>query len=1209
MTQSHAIVWQYFNKAYLADHHKALNIRLPHPSNSPRHPLPIGTLVATSSEPALLVVYPTNGKITYWESITGAASADLSRQKQQSVQGSVPGLMSAETVTKVTEAEPRGFVLTFSTGRLAHLTVSDPQGKPSINVQFLRDNGTQSGGVFGSLRSVFSSAGWRRDVVAVRGGISAQRGQRNMLIATAKGSIQIWDFNWNGTHTLVNEIDAKGEMLKALTEAADVFHDHDEHLFEVLDLTVVPIGGSSSELVKTIQNRDCKVMVLTALKGADSSRYAVVGLTLVDDSVIVDVVHPIACYKSSIPEESEFRPQLLVPEPLSTAYVLFEKSLVLVSLVEVEETPSSQLQMEAHTLPDPFQDAIDLRKTKPYRVIGCAAEPCDRTERGSSCVIMIYGFGLIRVSSLPVKEGQSASERATVTAKTKIEQAVFFGISQQDLFDFSPRPELAFSQEELEKAAVSISTSIMSSTSMYIPAIGPSMEQQLQRRANTLAELNKYLRRHYEHALSRLTKWRLLWDAEKMASARAIWRCYNTAISNPNKGVDERNLLTEIIEAMSEDFKTENQPEHRETDGVRHWFIHDLWRLEYVLPWAERMVEMLFEESVADVQEVDQATQARFVDEANDIQLAGLETAFKFREANVATYGLENEIMLDGVLQRGYEELPEIWTSTANIVDRVKTLTDVSRELTTLNEDADGGEGEPTPELVLKLAADNPRQVQICCQTYIERSRWLKSRTDAESKIAGEKLMNTHFAIRKNLFASLSDVGQPEMGMQLAEKYRDMEALVDIIDQELESPDSDDTVQIFKERISSYFVKFGRPWASAYFRKHLIGGKAVQILTGNADFKKYLTTFLRHQPAYAKLGWLNEIISEQNYLAAADELRIAQQQETNLWSRRIGLSMGKLSLLAAQSKDQIKGEVSTPAIREIDDSVAVLTVQEKLYSYVKQTIRDAIDEEAETDLVMQRYGVRAVEGKPILRETLKNYMRKMLAMETLPSEGLIDVLTLMDDENAHLDEEGMMEKRYFHALKILRLSSFEVTDPGRKDLLERFIWRRCMTQDNWEDINRTELKDDTQVGVETCATSLFITLREGYRTGLWDKQSPLPPSALIQAGTTVESLRTSSHYANMPDNAVELLARNLEAEAELLEHYMEKGRLEEWWKGVVEAAKAAARAEADEEGEENLKKRNAERDFDRRLSKMDKEAFGKGDDQESVDEQGDVIMG
>ena len=1210
MTQKQAIVWRYVQGTMSVEQLRPLTIKLLHPSNNSRHPLPLGALIPTSAEPAVLVVMPTSGKITYWESLTSAANVDSNRQKQQSVQGTVSGMMSGESITRITEAEPRAFVLTLSTGRIAHLIVSDPQGKPSINVQYLRDNGAQPGGVFGSLRGVFSNAVWRRDVVAVRAGNSWQRGQRYIVVATSKGSFQTWDLSWNGTHSLVSDVDAKDDLLRALIEGSDVFYDNKEHVFEVFDFTILASGGSGNEVARSSKSGDCKLLALMVLKGGESSRYALIGLTLAAGSVTVDVVHPITCYTSSLPAETLFKPQVLVPEPAQTAFVIFEKSVVLVSLVEVEETPSSQLQMEASTLPDPFQDALDFRSTKPYRIVGCASELSDGVRGQSSCVLMIYGFGLVRISALPMADGQSALDRATVTAKTKLEQAVFFGNLPQDLLDFSPRSEISFEQAEIEAAALSVSHSIMSSTSVYMPSISPSMDHQLQRRSTALADLNKHLRRYYP-PLGRLTRWKLLWNAEKMAAAKALWRCYNSVVSSQNKSSDDKNVLAELIESLHESLKTENQPDHHETDGVRHWFIHDVWRLEYIIPWAQNIIEVMFENAVEDNKRIEPAIQAKLVSEANDIQLSTLETAFTFREANVAAYGLEDEAMIDGVLLRGYEGLPEIWTSTANIVERVKTMTDVSRELACLGEDEDANEKDPLPDLVLKLAADNPRQVQICCQTYIERFRWLQSRPEIEKRTMGEKLKQAHFAVRKALFKSLPDVGQPEKAMQLAEKYRDMDALADIIEGEMLSAESDEAMRQLEERIYSYFVTFGTKWSNAFFAKHLDGAKAVGILNGNANFRQYLTDFLRRHPNYAKLGWIHEASSEQNYVAAAKDLMLAQKQETNLWSQKVSLSMGKLSLLAATGKGQVEDGRAKDGIQEFDERLAVLAIQESLYNYVKPTIRNALDADAEIDLALQKYGSN-VQDKSTLRHSLEIHLRKMLSLEALSPDDLIDTLTLIGRGALSPDNEDFVSSRFFYAFKVMRLASSEASDSGLKELQERFIWRRCMIQDDWKAINRTELKDDAKAEVETGSTALFMTLREGFRTGFWDRAAPLSPARVLEAGTNIDALRASSRFANVPENVLAVLAQDLEKEDELLERYMEEGRLDERWKGVVEAAKFSARKEADSKGEEQLRIRNAEEEFVARMTEKGREAYPKESgryDSTAIDEQGDVIMG
>ena len=1090
MTHTQALVWHYVQGTTSADFSKPSTIRILDPSNNPRHPLPLGVLVPTSSEPAFLVVMPTTGKITYWESLSSAASVDLNRQKQQGIQGLLTGMLPGETITKVTEGEPHGFVLTLSSGRIAHMTVSDPQGKPSINVQFLRNNGAHSGGLFGSLRSAFSGTGWRRDVAAVRAGTSWQRGQRCVVVATTRGSFQVWELNWNGAHSLLHEIDAKQELLKAITEGGSVFHDQNEHLFEILDFTVMPSGGTGKEVAKSTGRGDCKVLVLTVLSGSDSSRYALLGVNLTNGSVDVEVVHPISCYTTSLSAEPTFRPQVLVPEPSHTAFIIFEKSIVLVSLVEIKDSPSSQLQKEAHTLPDPFQDTIDFRKKKSYYVVGCAAEAQERDHSRSSCVVAVHGFGLIRVSSLPLEKGQSASDRVRVTAKTKLEQAVFFGSLQQDLLDFSGRPEIAFGPEEVEAAALEVSNSIMRSESAYIPKIPPVVEHQLQQRATALADLIKHLRLHYR-PLSRLVRWKLLWNAEKMAAARAVWRSYNTAVKN--KPENEYNILTELLDYLHEDYKKENKVEEFETDQVRQWFTHDIWRLEYIVPWTYEIIEQLIAESIEGNMKYDNAARARSLSEAVDLQLASLETAFQFREANAALYGLDRETMVDGVLQDAYEDLPEIWTSGLSIVENVKKLTDVAREYAVVHEDTADDEGQPPLALINKLAERNPRQVQVCCQVYIERSRWLLSQTDPKLRASGDDLQRAYLALRKALFAQLSDLGQGEAGIALAEKYHDMEALVDIIDIEmdeaLKGPQELDSegvitspeVRLLDGLVDSYFVKYGAAWADAYFTKHIQHGKIVDVLDTGANHQPKLTYFLRQHPEYIRLSWINEVTAEQNYAKAADNLWTASTRETNLWSKKIELSLGKLATMAAQAKKQVGDDDAKIAIQRTDHAMATVAVQESLYKYIRPTIMTAVDNTAAVQLAMQKCGRKVTNGKSALDEAMEQNISRLVAREALDVEDLIDTLTLMgNDRRGSKADAEFLDTRFFSALRLLMLSGIE--DEGRQ-LFEQIIWRRCMIQDDWESINRTELKDDTQVEVETGATALFKTLREGYRTG------------------------------------------------------------------------------------------------------------------------------
>ena len=1012
------------------------------------------------------------------------------------MQGAVNGMMSGEAITDIAEGEPHGFVLTMSSGRVAHMAISDQQGKSLITVKFLRNDAAQSGSLFGSLKSVFSSAGWRRDVAAVRPGVSLYRGQRQIVVATSKGVFQIWDLNWNGTQSMVTEIDGKGHFLKALAEGGDIFHDHYNHHFEVLDFTFQPRALASEALTRTQGKGDCVLYVLTVLHGGDESKYNILGLTFTNESLAVDIIHPISCYKTPLPPSTMFKPHIVVPEPGRTAFVVFEKTVVLVSLAEIREAADSQLRLEADLYQDPFQDAIDFNKHKDYRTIACTAEAADSENSPASCVVLVHGFGMVRVLALPMPRVESAHDRITVTARTKIEQAIFFGNLPQNLLDFSGRPEITFSQPQIESAAMEISLSITKNISPYIPKIMPSLDNQLQRRSSALADLMKHLKRWYE-PLSRITRWRLLCDAEKLAAATAMWHAQQLIkAESPNR---KQYILDEAIENCDEKLKTENQPDLHETDGVRHWFTNDIWRIENLLPYIEETVALLheeYEEAPEKYGPVTSDMHVRWMVESIDLQLAALETAFDFRELNAPLYGLTNEPIIDGVLQRGFEELPEPWTSIQAISGRVDKQ--VQETLKLYEEYFDQDLEEDLAVLLEKIGNYLPRQIQVWNQTSIERFRWLKSRSDRKTVAEGELFQKQYFDMRRELFVALCETARNGLGAtQLAEKYADMAALVDIKDiegqellKELQNPAADsaafnDLLEQLEAQILSYFTKYGNQWADAYFKKHLGNKQVASVLDQSGKFQQSLTQFLRRNPQYSKLRWINEVCAQRDFVQAADSLQRAQKDENSLWFKKIELSMSKLALLAANQQTQLKMEPAKERIKTLDDSTAVLKVQEELYECIKPTFEGAIDSDAGAELVLDMY-FQQVKSRPYLLRSLKRNIKRLVGREVLDPEDLINALTLMNgvaEQEGLVEDDEFIECRFSLALRVLNHLRLDKSDPSQHDLLEKIIWRRCIIEDDWAAINRTENKDDEQVATEIANTAYFKTLRGGFAKG------------------------------------------------------------------------------------------------------------------------------
>lgn len=1094
ITHTQAIIWQYKQTALAASIPKPLAVLLPQQpakAPAPSHPLPLGMLVHDSGagEIALLVVMPVSGQVNYWESARSAERGDHIRQKQQGLQGTVGGLMFGETITRVTEAEPDGFVLTTSHGRLVHLSVKDSQGRPLITMQSLRSNSSSGGGFFGTLTSVFSATNWRRDVAAVRSGPLRGKSHRSCIVATAQGTFQIWDLARHSSKALMFEIDARDEIFESLQKSNPTsFPDGVKSDFTVIDFAIFP---SSDGITSTKDSH--RLLVLTFIKEGQGGSYNLVDLHVGGGAVQVDVVYPITCFSPGVFDQDRwntFKAQVLLPEPAQTAFIFFDASVVLVSLARIEESPSSQLQLEAHSLPDPFQDTLYLRSDLGYHVVGCSAEVCDKDTGETKCTFLVHGFGMAQISTLPTKDGQTAVDRSAVTVKSKVEQAVFYGSRENNLLDFSPgRSQFRIEARELEAATLEINDSIMRSTSSYIAALNISMEDQLSKRANALANLIDYTRRW---SLKPLTRWHLLWSAEKMAAARAIWQYYNSELSVRTDG--HKSLLPELLDMVSEDYKKLNRPDRGESDIVRHYLINDVWRIELVVPWARQALAELYEEGVRDPSKV-----ARLISEADDIQIRAMEAAFSFRTANFSRYGFSPDRLVDGIYQGSYETLPEIWTSIPESVDKVKELADLSRE-TALNNDISPIDEEVGGDIELskKLAQDNPRLVHICCQVYEERCRWLQSRPDDRRKAQGEALYRTYLQVRRDLIVKTDDLGLPDEGIKLAEKYGDMQALVDVIDHntshsldrmaEAGISDSEEEELQYRltsnrELVESYFGKYGDEWADVLYTKTICRNEVADLFDNVGGFQEFLTRYLRKRPEYAKVSWINEVVAEKDYARAAEDLLESQKNERNLWSKKVELSMGKLALMAAEEKGQAdKAEVSKQ-IRRADRRVAIIDIQNRLYEYIEPALRGALDESAKADIALTEFG-QNTKKRQTLRNLMQKSMKTLTAREALHLDDLIDTLTLITIHTPHTkSEKQFADRRFFLAFKLLKLAGLRTTDVGRCELHEKVIWRRCMIQDNWEKINRTEGMSDAQVEAVTSSTALFRTFKAGFEDG------------------------------------------------------------------------------------------------------------------------------
>jgi nuclear pore complex protein Nup133 len=1083
LTASHAIIWPYAASSSAGD---VLSITIPEWCRDSNGLPLLGTLVsnATCAAPGLVVLAPHTGKIIYWETATNAAFPGMARQRQNGLQGAIPGLLSGEYAIDVINAEPSGVVVTLSSGRVAHVAVRDPQGKSNVSVNFLR-SAPRLGhiGLLDGIKSVLGNYSWRKNVAAARAGESSQRGQRDIIIASSAGLFEIWDTHWNNVNVLCTQVDMRRDICEALGH--ENLGDKCEHDLEILDLVVVPGEQRTTSQAGQAGRQDTILFCLVLLTHESSPRK----IAVIKSRLLGSEIHIVSAHEVENPNFFQgiiAKPRLQVPKPWDTAFIVWGQFVILVSLTRIEESPSAQLLMDSNSFPRSFQDRLQFRNEEKYEILGSGGEDQSSEHKNPACLVMIRGFGLIRIAALPRRHPENDLEVARVTAKQKLEQAVFYGTMSNNPLDFDNEGGMTFPPEELEEAALDICKELLQSNSRFISSAALSVDQHLRLRAKSLNDLVCQLTRR-RIPVSRRTRWELLWGAEKLAAHRALWKV-EECFRRQREG--SPTFLSRVLNLMSEKFKTKSQPVREGGDDhVRDWFIKDTYRMEHAIPWIFNAIR-----DSKGGRGGDQFSEQ--ILQASELSLAILETAFRFREDQAALYGLTEEPLENGILLSSYEGLPEFWTSQTMVYSETEHMLDLELDsCRSWMQQTVSRMTNPDPVILSQIARNSFRRLRILGKMHLERVQWLSAQD--ESKLGDERLSveESHKKQRKWQLFKLAGIGQLQGAIYLAEEFRDMDALVELMvelqdqikDQKVSHNLSSeipavviDDMDAFAQKIGSYFEKFGEPWADAFFSRQIIVGQPGMLLSMR-EYQPHVTRFLKKFPGYARLAWINEVIGEDDYESASRTLQnLALEQESNLWDKRVEISLAKLTRLATWEKTgRPKNEDGHGSIRKLDDLAEIGGIQELVYEHILPALHGAIDQRAALELAMDHFGKHVVANRPALRELLEDALARMIDRQVLAVEQLVDLLTLMD--SVHFlegDESGLLGREFHLALRILRLSGYADTDPTYHDVLQKMIWRRCMIRDDWEAIGETDLRPDAELESHVRDTALFRTLTE-----------------------------------------------------------------------------------------------------------------------------------
>jgi nuclear pore complex protein Nup133 len=1046
---------------------------------------------------------PISGKVIYWDTVDNVNTLELMRNQKLSVEFTIPN-MGSDLVTEILNLDaPMGFIVGFRSGKMAFMNFTPEKSNTRFDFQYLT-SGSKKGGIFGSIRG-FLPGQYQQEEIAALGvapPISDQLSSRDIIMITKRGKIQSWNIQRGGFGSLLAQVEGREAIVTAMKQTQpSLLNSLLLESFEVIDFSYFPkpptkdaadITDLQSISTKPKTDAGMNLILLASLVGRERAYYSLVEVIVRHDELVVGNVRPLRKYTTPISRLATFRPRLYLPHP-AVAFAVFDQAILVISMSNQPESPESQLRAENLMLPKPFEEElIPLGKDMNIEVVGSGVEE-SREDHGRTkqpaAVLLVRGKGVIRVATTDIDK-LAAGQIQQITPKSQLEQAVFYGTLKGNPLDFQVRPEMQFPAEEVGAAALELSLDILTSRTPHIPSVNASIDKNLKTRADSLRHLAEHLQAT-GLLLDRTTRWQLLWNAEKMEAACLIWKSYDSSVRTNRKG-QRRGLMADIVDYINESHKTNAVAEVGETDRIRHWFIHDLSAMDIALPWAYEVMKYSYQDGQHDHDFI-----MHSLSEANDVLISALEGAFNFRTANLNLYGLHEELLEHGVLTRGYDGLPEFWTSTTEIVKNINKQATLAAALLGqyCNPEHVNSKALADPAVAEKIRDEHPRVLDLVIRSSAERIHWASAQSSPQLQLEAEELDATQIVRNDQHIVSLAELGLIREAIELAEKHQILPTLAAIIMlqirlhgsaarqlrlSEQEYKDATPEVAILEDRVRYYFKKFGTSWATAFY-EHNIEVKAMSnLLEAYQDQRSFLTAFLRSKPEYTKLSWLHDVLREQDYDHAAQSLLdLGLKRERDLWSKKIELSMGKLARLASdrnysQAEGLIIPDGGDAELVETRNQLGLVKIQDQAYKHVLPTIEAAIDDKAEVPLALESHGNKSLKNKKGFSQLLEESMTSLIKHEVMDALALIDLLTLMDGDGNTEEQWEFQNQQFYLALQALK---YALLEKDEEYLVQRIIWRRCMLRDDWTVVNDTENKPDEEVKDSLRNTILYWTFK------------------------------------------------------------------------------------------------------------------------------------
>ncbi|KAK0485184.1 Non-repetitive/WGA-negative nucleoporin C-terminal-domain-containing protein [Armillaria novae-zelandiae] len=1015
---------------------------------------------STAREPGLILLSP-SGEIRMWGSIgIGLAGGDH-------FSSVMLGLSPDEFVTNLVRVDPQTYIASTTSGVLFRLMVTSSGGNLRLTSHaFARP--TSSLSLTRLYSSLFPSSGPKTSLASEPGNVSAVALGRETvdggeIWALIDTRIQLWELKAEGWEDIVRDDDVSEIIRVALrnTFGSSVEQDNANLDLELLDIAV---------------DRQGSLVVLLSYAGGEEEHiytnmdtsgirriYSLIHLTLSNDAFAVDSVRSVP-YQSTSSSGAPMHPRL---------QLIQEGKLIAIQFGDAIALCGTESQ---------YRDRLELR-SKADRTLGVGITHSD------SAILMLTAATMMKVHIDMDKVKTVNSQTGPVNSiKSVMTQAVLYGSLPNNPLTFTFPPDI--DEESLMQGAEQLSQAILQSDPVLVQR-NHDLSAHLTSRKERLSFLIQFINDNAVLGkLSQRCRQNLAADAEKLYASHQLWVQHNDFLStsHPSHSVLHDTVLS---------YMSDIQEGHHE-DVIRTFFrIH--------IADIGILIQRILDITLKLAQATDRNT-GEFIAEANRIVLTVLRSAFDYREYNQGVYGIDFPMISP-------------WTSDINVINVVQGLFDATTHLVE-SVTASAGHaitGDEPAEQLPELAA-----ILFACMQ--ERLDYLSSpiliaacRSEETSvKQEGRVLLNNFTHLRPEVLEILRKNGHAVAAFSLAEKYRDFTSLAALCHREtVYPPEQNPNVP----RIQNYIELYKDEFATELYRWYIQHGELRVLFSLDESHTGYMDKFFADN-ANPLISWIHDL-GQGRYASAAQALLVESGEATNIASKQLMLSIGKLSHLAHEQ------ETLAPSDDGISDAfhdgLDFVSVHESLleeFNAVLATLKGRQSLDSQTDAIIKQKATRLAD-RPALTQVFKDFVRNVLQGKVLSIEDAVDVLSLKDNNETLGD----------FAMALHLLAGVQDVPRARKTSAFRTVWRRIYIHDDWNTIRQTANVSDSELSERFRGTALYATFchiltqldqPDGYET--------IPDVSLIIP--TVDEV--SSRWPGMPADEVESIVQDYTFECDTL---------------------------------------------------------------------------